>query len=280
MTPIQRRPNNSGNKKLLMPYKAFFLLIFLVYPQMSAAAVKPIFVFGLGGGCSMITDSDIRSNEYVFETILDFKEKIRLKNRWRFNLQVYFGQDFGFQLDYTHLRASYFSDLKWYGFWILRDDKPEYIPINHFEDAYWSPWSLRSFTVGLIIGGNSPVFGQLYPYATAGIGAYTIKGDPTRFLYRTRLSGMTEGMAIKISCGVRHRIWPFLGINLKVSGETYRTNLPGRDLKAYMGPDQFDIELYYQTGHISRVRNVLTGAITLLSAEISLEFIFKRPTER
>ena len=189
------------------------LFIILLLPHFSAtAAVRQIFILSLGGGYSMIADGKMRSNEYVFDTLIDFKEKLRLKNLWRFNLQAYVLRDFGIQVEYTHQKADYFSDLKWYGWWYSDGNQPVYIPINHFEDATWSQWSLNSFSIGLIIGGNSPLLGELFPYATAGIGYYKMKGDPDLFLNRTRLGSLTHGMTVKISGGVRHRILPFLGM--------------------------------------------------------------------
>jgi len=253
------------------------LFIFLFLPHFSATAIRPIFIFGLGSGYSMIADGKMRSNEYVFETLMDFKEKVRLENLWRFNLQAYFLKDVGIQVEYTHQEASYFSDLKWYGWWFTGGTQPEYIPINHFEDAYWSQWSLKSYSVGLIIGGNRPLFGELFPYATAGIGSYKIKGDPELFLYRTRLGSLTQGMTIKIGGGVRHRILPFLGLNLRISGTTIRSINPHPFDSLYMGPDQFDTAKYYQTGDIFRVRHVLAKTFTYLSIEIDLEIILKMP---
>jgi len=253
------------------------LFIFLFLPHFSAAAIRPIFILGLGGGYSMMTDRTIISGEYVFDTLIDFKEKIRLKNLWRFNLQAYFLKDFGIQVEYTQQKASYFSDLKWHGWWYTGGVITEYIPINHFEDAYWSQWSLKSYSVGLIFGGNRPLFRELFPYLTAGIGFYKIKGDPELFLYRTRFSGITHGTTVRISGGVRHRILPFLGINLRISGVTIGRDNPRLGKTLYMGPDQLDIELYYRTGHISRTRQALARAFTYFSIEIDLEIILKLP---
>lgn len=255
------------------------LFIILLLPHFSAAAsVRPIFILGFGGGYSMIMDGNMRSNEYVFDTLIDFKEKLRLKNLWRFSIQAYVLGDFGIEVEYTHQKASYFSDLKWYGWWFTGGTQPEYFPINHFEDAYWSPWSLNSYNIGLIIGGNRPLFGELYPYATAGIGSYKIKGDPELFLHRTRLGAITQGMTIKISGGVRHRILPFLGLNLKISGNTIRKNVSRFNESLDMGPGQFDIAKYYQTGDIFRERLMLAKTFTYLSIEINLEIILKMPS--
>ncbi len=256
----------------------FVLFIFLFLPHFStAASVKPIFILGLGSGYSMIMDGQMRSNEYMFDTLIDFREKVRLKNLWRFNLQAYFLQDFGIEVEYTHQEASYFSELKWYGRWNTSGIQPVYIPINHFEDAYWSQWSLKSYSVGLIIGGNRPLFGELFPYATAGIGSYKINGDPELFLNRTRLGSLTQGMTIKIGGGVRYRILPFLGLNLRISGVTIRRSDSYPGVILYIGPDQLDIAKYYQTGHIFRVGDVLAKSFTYLSIEIDLEIILKMP---
>jgi len=225
----------------------------------------------------MMTDQRIRSGEYVFDTLIDFKEKLELKNLWSFNLQAYFLKDFGIQVEYTHQRARYFSDLKWYGWWDTTELIPVYVPINHFEDAYWTQWSLKSYSAAFIVGGNSPLFGELFPYATAGIGLYKMKGDPDLFLYRTRFSGLTHGMTVKISGGIRHRILPFLGLNLRISGVTIGRFNPTRGENLYMGPDQLDLKMYYLTGHISRTKEALAKSFTYLSIEINLEIIFKMP---
>jgi hypothetical protein len=263
-----------------MKHKSLIVLFILLFlPHFStAASVRPVFILGLGGGYSMIADGAVRSNEYSFDNLIDFKEKLRLKNLWRFNLQAYFLQDFGIQVEYTHQKADYFSDLKWYGWWDTTGTQPIYIPINYFEEPYRTPWSLKSTSIGLVIGGNRALFGELFPYATAGIGYYKIKGNPDLFLNRTRLGSLTQGMTVKISGGVRHRIFPFLGINLRISGETlYRSH--GRIGMETIdpGPDQLDIELYYRTGHIFRTAYMLAKAITYISVEINLEFIFKIP---
>ncbi len=254
------------------------LFIIILLPHYSRAApVRPIFILGLGSGYSMIMDGHMRSNEYVFDTLIDFKEKLRLKNLWKFSIQAYVLGDFGIEVEYTHQKASYFSDLKWYGWWFSGGIEPVYIPINHIEDPYWSPWSLNSYSVGLIIGGNRPLFGELFPYVTAGIGSYKIKGDPELFLYRTRLGSITQGMTIKISGGVRHRILPFLGLNLRISGITIRSNESRLGESLYMGSEQLDIKRYTQTGQIFRMGDVLAKTFTYLSIEINLEIILKMP---
>ena len=63
-----------NQKRLLLLFVIFFLFHFS-----AAASVRPIFILGLGGGYSMIADGLIRSNEYVFDTLIDFKEKLKLK---------------------------------------------------------------------------------------------------------------------------------------------------------------------------------------------------------
>ena len=102
------------------------LFIILLLPHFSAAtAERPIFVLGLGGGYSMIPNGVLRSGEYVFDALIDFKEKLRLKNRWSFNLQAYFLPGFGIQVEYTDQKVSYFSDLKWFGWWYTDEVTPE-----------------------------------------------------------------------------------------------------------------------------------------------------------
>ncbi len=255
------------------------LFIILLSPQLSSAAsVRPVFIFGLGGGYSMIADGGIRSGEYVFDTLIDFKEKLKLKNLWSFNLQAYVLKDFGIQVEYSHQKTSYFSNLKWYGWWYTGDIVPVYVPINHFEDPGWSQGSLKSFNAAFIIGGNRPLLGELFPYATAGIGFHKLQGDRQGFLNRTRLGSINKGMTVKISGGVRHRITPFLGISLRISGETLfgKHGRIGQE-RQYNGPDQFDIEQYYQTGEIFRTAQALVKAFTYLSIEINLEIILKMP---
>ncbi len=255
----------------------FVLFIFLFQPHFSTAAIRPIFILGLGSGYSMILDGQMRSNEYVYDTLIDFKEKVRLKNLWRFTLQTYVLPDVGIEVEYTHQKANYFSELKWYGWWYMTKDESFYVPINHFEDAYWSPWSLKSYSVGFIIGGNRPLFGDLFPYAIAGIGSYKIKGDPELFLNRTRLGSITQGMIIKIGGGVRHRILPFLGLNLRISGVTIRSRESHIGETVYMGPDQLDLDRFNKTGQIVRIGAVLSKSFTYLSIEINLEIILKMP---
>ncbi|MFC2160517.1 hypothetical protein ACFLRX_02565 [Acidobacteriota bacterium] len=255
------------------------LFMILLLPQFSnAVSIRPIFIFGLGGGYSMIGDGGIRSGEYVYDSLIDFKEKLRLKNLWSFNLQAYFLRNFGIQFEYTHQKVSYFSDLKWYGWWDSSELIPVYVPINHFEDPTWSQGSLNSFCAAIIIGGNSPLLGELFPYATAGIGFHKMQGDRQNFLNRTRLDSVNQGMTVKISGGVRHRILPFLGLNLKITGETLwgKHGRIGME-RNYNGPDQLNLALYYQTGEIFRSEQAMVKAFTYLSIEINLEIILKMP---
>jgi len=255
------------------------LFIVLFLPKFSTgASVRPIFIFSLGSGYSMIGDGGMRSGEYVYDTLIDFKEKLRLKNLWSFNIQAYFLKDFGIQVEYTHQKASYFSDLKWYGWWDTSELIPVYVPINHFEDPIWSQGSLNSFCAALIVGGDSPVFGELFPYATAGIGFHKIQGNRQYFLNRTRLVSVNQGMTVKISGGVRHRIFPFLGLNLRITGETLwgKHGRIGME-RNYNGPDQLSLEQYYQTGEIVRAARALVKAFSYLSIEINLEIILKMP---
>ena len=254
----------------------FFIILFL--PHFSTASIKPIFIFSLGGGYSLIAEGGIRSNQYVFESLIDFEEELKLKNLWSFNLQAYFLKDFGIQVEYAHQKADYFSDLKWYGWWDTTGLSPVYVPINHFENPRWSQASLKSTNIGFIIGGDSPLFGELFPYATAGIGFLKLQGDRQGFLNRTRLGSINHGMTVKISGGVRHRIFPFLGINLRISGETIWGKLGGIGTESnYKGPEQMSIELYYQTGEIFRTEQALVKAFTYLSIEISMEIILRFP---
>jgi hypothetical protein len=84
-------------------------------------------------------------------------------------------------------------------------------------------------------------------------------------------------MTIKIGGGVRYRILPFLGLNLRISGVTIRRSDSYPGVILYIGPDQLDIAKYYQTGHIFRVGDVLAKSFTYLSIEIDLEIILKMP---
>ncbi|MGD2294633.1 MAG: hypothetical protein PVF22_02200 [Candidatus Aminicenantes bacterium] len=261
-------------KNLVVP------LLILLLPCFSSAARKPIFIIGLGGGYSKIADSGIRSGEYVYDSLIDFKEKLRLKNRWSVNLQAYILRDVGIQLDYSHQRAGYFSHLKWYGWWF----ENEYIPINHFEAPYWHDWSITSLHFSVLAGGNRPLFGELFPYVTAGFGTYQLKADPELFLDRSRFGPRTKGTSIKLSGGVRYRILPFLGINLRISGETLWRNQPISGISyyefLYEGPDQLSLEDYYLRGKIVRVSSVLIRSFSYLGIELSLELILRLPNRK
>lgn len=255
----------------------FFVILCL--PHFSSAAIKPIVIFSLGGGYSLLAEGGIRSNHYIFETLIDFKEEFKLKNLWSFNLQAYFLKDFGIQVEFTNQKADYFSDLKWYGWWYRNEDATlVYVPINHFENPRWSQASLKSFNIGFVIGGDSPLFGGLFPYATAGIGFLKLQGDRSGFLNRSRLGSLNHGMTVRISGGVRHRIMPFLGINLRISGETiwdkHRRTVFENNSR---GPDQLSVERYYQTGEIFRAEQALVKALTYFSFEISMEIILRMP---
>ena len=219
----------------------------------------------------MIADSGIRNGQYVYETFIDFKEKIRLRNRWNVNLQAYFLRDVGIMVEYTRQNGRYFSELKWYGWYFEHD----YIPINHFEEAYWHSWSLSSYSLSVIIGGNRPFWGEVYPYALAGFGSYSLKGDPELFLNRSRLGPRTNGTMFKVGGGVRFRILPFLGVNFKLTGETVWRNNPNFSITHYEGPDQFDLQQYYESGKIVRYPDILVRSLSYFGLELGLEFILR-----
>ena len=228
----------------------------------------------------MFADAGIRNGEYVFDPFIDFKEKLRMKDRWNVNLQAYLFRNFGLQIEVDHQRAAYYSDLKWYGWYMGKI----YVPINHFEAPYWHSWSLTSINIALVVGGNEPLFGDFFPYITAGIGSYFIKGDQNLFLNRSRLGPRTEGTKVKLSTGLRYRLTPFLGINVRLTGETLWRNNPHQGISyyetLYEGPDQLSLEDYYLSGKIVRMGNTLIRSFSNFGIELGLELIFKSPQFR
>jgi len=48
----------------------------------------------------------------------------------------------------------------------------------------------------------------------------------------------------------------------------------------YTGADQFNLELYYQTGELLRTEKALVKAFTYFSVEINLEIILKMPSRK
>ena len=73
---------------------------------------------------------------------------------------------------------------------------------------------------------------------------------------------------------MKYHFNPKIGINIKgVAGTVWRKEYGFREI-LYVGPDQFDFELYDMTGKIVRVDELLINSFTFLGIALGLEYTF------
>jgi len=251
----------------------FLLLLFLaIHPSYSHAAKKrgPI-IIGAGAGYSFIIDSGLRSFEVYYPRLIYFSEQLDLKNDWHFYVQYFPWLGFGFQLEYDHHKAGYFSDLKWYG---TVDNLGKIIEIDYIEEPYSVSWNYSSLTASILYMLTLRQNERWRPYISAGVGRYISNGDTERFYNRTRLGPKKSGNMIKLGLGVKYQITPEVGINLRGIGGTLWRREYGLGAVDYAGADQFNYAKYAMTGEIIRSQSTLVNSITFLGISLSLEYTF------
>jgi hypothetical protein len=251
-------------------YFVFLLFFLVIVPSLSHAAKKrgPI-ILGIGGGYSFFLDSGLRSYEVYHSKLIYFSEQLNLTNNFNLYAQYFPWLGFGFQLEFDHQRANYNSDLKWYGY-PTSDGK--IFEINRIEEPYRESWSLSSITASILYALTLRRNEKIRPYISAGIGYYFSSGDDERFYYRTRLGPEKSGNLVKLGLGVKYRITPKLAINLKGLGGTVWRREYGFGRTMYLGPEQFDIEIYAEKGKIVRREVLLVNSFTYLGFMLSFEY--------
>ena len=252
-------------------FPVFVLLILAILPVHSFAAKRGPIVLGIGGGYSFFIDSSLRSYEVYYPERIYFSEQLDLKNNLNFHVQYFPWHGFGFQIEFDHQRAGYRSDLKWYGH-ATSDGK--IIAIDHIEEPYAETWSMSSITGSVLYALTLRNNEKIRPYISAGVGYYFTSGDKDQFYSRARLGPEKSGNLVKLGVGVKYRITPKIGINLRGVGGTVWRREYGFSESMYTGSEQFDYDIYAETGEIVRVERVLANSFSFLGFALSLEYTF------
>lgn len=262
---------NKMNRKLGFPF-VFMLFFLTVVPSLSYAAKKrgPI-ILGIGGGYSFFLDSGLRTYEVYHPKLIYLSEQLNMRNNFNFHVQYFPWHGFGFQLEFDHQRSSYNSDLKWYGH---LTPNGKIIEINHIEEPYKETWSMSSVTASILYALTLRYNVKIRPYISAGIGYYFASGDEERFYYKSRLGPEKSGNLVKLGLGVKYQITPKIGINFKGVGGTVWRREYGYGEIMYVGPEQFDIEIYAKAGKIVRLEKLFVNSFTYLGIILSLEYTF------
>lgn len=261
-------------KKTLGLLFVFMLFFLAIVPSLSHAAKKrgPI-ILGIGGGYSFFIDSGLRTYEVYHPKLIFLSEQLNMRNNFNFHVQYFPWHGFGFQLEFDHQRASYNSDLKWYGY-PDPDPAEKIIEINHIEEPYKETWSLSSITASILYALTLRYNVKIRPYISAGIGYYFTSGDEERFYYKSRLGREKSGNLVKLGLGVKYHITPKIGINFRGVGGTIWRREYGFSEILYRGPEQFDYLIYEETGKIVRAERLLVHSFTFLGIALSLEYTF------
>ena len=257
-------------------FLAVVLLAFVLPPNL--ASQQKEFIVGIGGGYSLSLDAAASPWEIDWAPgEIYFKEHMKPKNSLSINVQYFFKKDIGLQLEFHQQKASYFSQLEWYG--IYTDDPLNpYLEIDHIEEPYTKPWSIFSFSVSLLIAKKR--YKKSYPYASVGFGICVLNGDKEFVLNRYRLGPARTGEFLKLGGGFKYRLNKLLLLNLHFFGQSiwrkearYRSSL-------FAGALQFDPDLYFATGEIARVSTAWVKTFTFLGAEICFEFCLSGKKKR
>jgi len=252
-------------------FSFIFMFFFLaVIPSLSHAAKKrgPI-ILGIGGGYSFFFDSGLKTYEVYHPKLIYLSEQLKLRNNFNFHIQYFPWYGFGFQLEFDHQRASYNSDLAWYGH---AGPNGRIIEINHIEEPFQETWSMSSITASILYVLTLRYNVKIRPYVSAGIGYYFTSGNEERFYYRTRLGPEKKGNLVKLGLGVKYQITPKIGINFRGVGATVWRREYGFNEILYRGSGQFDYLIYAETGKIVRAERLFVNSFTYLGITLSLEY--------
>jgi hypothetical protein len=205
--------------------------------------------------------------------LIYFSEQLSLKHDLNLSLQYFPWRGFGFQLEFDQQKGSYSSDLKWYGYPTDSPNNP-IVEINHIEKPYRENWSLSSIVVSMIYVLNFESQAKVRPYISAGVGYHFLSGNQERFKDRSRLGPDNSGHMIKLGLGIKYRLIPRIGINIKGIGVTiWRKEYKFRYILDF-GPKQFYYEPYAFEGRVIRQEEYLVNSVAYLGIVISLEYTF------
>lgn len=272
------------NREAMKLKSALFILfvLFFLSPLSQASQEKNI-IIGFGPGYSFAVDASMATWELGWAPdVIYFKERTRMKHNLNFNLQYFFNKRLGLQLEFNFQKISYFSHLEWYGKWIENPDPFDpaeviFYEINHIEEPYTKSCNLSSLTLSVLIAERKYMNQRMFPYFFAGFGGYLLNTDKDLVLNRWRFGPGKTGLKIKGGGGLKYRITPKVGLNLRLFFETiWRKYGRNRDLLPLAGTDQFDFEWYVYSGKVGRVQGALAKSFTHFGLDISLEFWLKR----
>jgi len=250
---------------------AFLLSFFVVLWHPCVAAKRGPIIIGVGAGYSFFLDSSLSSYEVYHPRLVYFSEQLNLKHNFNCHVQYFPWHGFGFQLEFDHQKAGYSSDLKWYG---SATPDGKIIEINHIEQPYKENWTISSITASILYVLNLRQEAKVRPHISAGVGYYFSSGDKDRFYDRTRLGPKTRGNQVRLGLGVKYRITPEIGINVRgVGGTIWRKERVPRTM-LYVGSDQFDANIYFKSGRIVRLEELLVNSFSYLGISVSLEYTF------
>lgn len=257
------------SRRILRIFPGFAVIFFMTLALPTFAARRGPIVIGLGAGYSSLIDSDLGLYEVYHPKLIFFSEQLKLKHNINGYIQYFPWRGFGFQLEYDHQKADYYSDLKWYG---SATPDGKIIEIDYIEEPYRVNWSLTSITASILYALTLSQHAKFRPFISAGVGYYFSSGEKERFYERTRLGPKTRGNLAKLGLGVKYQITPRLGINLKGTGTTiWRRDYGYTRGIMYVGSDQFDANIYLATGRVIRREELLINSFSYLGVSLSLE---------
>ncbi len=254
-------------------FMIILLLLLVIGPSFSLASAKRPIILGIGGGYSFFIDTHLSSYEVYHPKLIYFSEQLSLRHNLNLSLQYFPWRGFGFQLEFDHQKGRYSSDLKWYGY-PTDDPFNPIIEINHLEEPYRENWSASSIVFSVIYVLNFESQVKIRPYISAGLGYHFLGGNQERFKDRTRLGPDKSGHLVKLGLGVKYRITPKIGFNIRGTGMTIWRKEYGFTNILDFGPKQFYYEAYALTGRIVRQEGYLVNSLTYLGIVVSFEYTF------
>lgn len=265
-----RFPHSLSNPPLLT-----LLLLFLLILSFPAKAFSvDRWVIGLGGGYAFPYEQWIKRNTSLSRGEIFFEEEGRLKNSFYADVQYYLTPLLGFELEYSFQQAGYFNHLDWYGKWVSVPPPmyEKFLEINHMEEPQTNSWSVHSVIASLLFTYRKRKTDALImPYLSLGAGIHFLKGDRERVLQRFRLGPARSGGIAKVGVGMKYRLTKKLWLNLRAVLHTLNRKY-GKTTYLATDPEQFDFQMFMNTGEIVRIKNALARTFTYIGIDIGFEF--------
>lgn len=227
-------------------------------------------VIGLGGGYSFPYEEWIKENTSLSRGEIFFEEEGRLKNSFYADIQYYLNRYLGLELEYSYQQASYYNHLDWYGQWISQNR--QFIDINHMEDPQTNAWAVHSITASLLFTYRSlNPDSRIIPYISLGAGIHFLEGDRERVLQRFRLGPAASGGIAKVAGGIKYRLSKKFWANVRLVVHTLHRKY-GKTTYLETDPYQFDLQMYLNTGEITRITPALARSFSYIGLDIGFEF--------